>query len=220
MEMNEIQVAFSVGNLVPGRQCCARWRIHEYIYENRPIATAQIAAGNLDGQVSMVMRRVSLSVFLKPQRQLLYSCQAFFGSPYAASPKSYLKQTSLFDPSFHIFYNSFTQLTMIPSSSQNSPLLHSIHLPTPSSRHRGRLEPFPTHRRPTLSTWPPSSPSSKQTVLRRSTIDLKKSSTVSDARIEEIAKHSILHTPTPFQRPIYPCGCPVCCIKTRINCGT
>ncbi len=36
------------------------------------------------------------------------------------------------------------------------------------------------------------------TLMRRSTIDLKKSSTISDARIEEIVKHSILHTPTAF----------------------
>ena len=36
------------------------------------------------------------------------------------------------------------------------------------------------------------------TVIRRSTIDLKKESPVPDARIVELVKHSILHTPSPF----------------------
>lgn len=36
------------------------------------------------------------------------------------------------------------------------------------------------------------------TVIRRSTIDLQNSSTISDARIEEIVKHAIYNTPTPF----------------------
>lgn len=36
------------------------------------------------------------------------------------------------------------------------------------------------------------------TVIRRSTIDLKKESTIPDARIVELVKHSLLHTPTPF----------------------
>ena len=36
------------------------------------------------------------------------------------------------------------------------------------------------------------------TVLRRSTVNLKKESTISDARIVEIVQHAILHTPTPF----------------------
>ena len=36
------------------------------------------------------------------------------------------------------------------------------------------------------------------TVIRRSTIELKKESTIPDSRIIEIVKHSILHTPSPF----------------------
>lgn len=36
------------------------------------------------------------------------------------------------------------------------------------------------------------------TVIRRSTIDTKKESTIPDSRIVEIVKHSILHTPSPF----------------------
>ena len=36
------------------------------------------------------------------------------------------------------------------------------------------------------------------TVIRRSTIDLKKESTIPNARIIELVKHSLLHTPTPF----------------------
>ncbi len=36
------------------------------------------------------------------------------------------------------------------------------------------------------------------TVMRRSTIDLKKDSPISDARIEEIVKYAMLHTPSPF----------------------
>lgn len=36
------------------------------------------------------------------------------------------------------------------------------------------------------------------TVMRRSTVDLKKDSTIPDARIIEIVNHSILHTPSPF----------------------
>lgn len=36
------------------------------------------------------------------------------------------------------------------------------------------------------------------TVLRRSTIDLKKASSISDERIVEIVKHSLLHGPSPF----------------------
>ena len=36
------------------------------------------------------------------------------------------------------------------------------------------------------------------TVVRRSTVDLKKESTIPDARIIELVKHSILHTPSAF----------------------
>ncbi|KAK4690161.1 uncharacterized protein P7C71_g6561, partial [Lecanoromycetidae sp. Uapishka_2] len=36
------------------------------------------------------------------------------------------------------------------------------------------------------------------TVMRRSTIDLKKDSTIPDSRIIEIVNHAILHTPSPF----------------------
>ena len=36
------------------------------------------------------------------------------------------------------------------------------------------------------------------TVIRRSTVNLKKESPIPDARIEEIVKHSILHVPSPF----------------------
>ena len=36
------------------------------------------------------------------------------------------------------------------------------------------------------------------TVIRRSTVDLKKSSPISDERIIEIVKHSLLHGPSPF----------------------
>ena len=36
------------------------------------------------------------------------------------------------------------------------------------------------------------------TVLRRSTIDLKKASSISHERIVEIVKHSLLHGPSPF----------------------
>jgi len=36
------------------------------------------------------------------------------------------------------------------------------------------------------------------TLLRRSYIDIKMESTISDARIEEIVKHAILHCPTAF----------------------
>lgn len=36
------------------------------------------------------------------------------------------------------------------------------------------------------------------TVIRRSTVDLKKESSIPDARIIEIVKHVILHNPSPF----------------------
>ncbi|CAF9937688.1 MAG: hypothetical protein ALECFALPRED_007367 [Alectoria fallacina] len=36
------------------------------------------------------------------------------------------------------------------------------------------------------------------TVIRRSTVELKKESTIPDARIVEIVKHSLLHSPSPF----------------------
>ncbi|KAI4127280.1 MAG: hypothetical protein LQ338_003284 [Usnochroma carphineum] len=36
------------------------------------------------------------------------------------------------------------------------------------------------------------------TVVRRSTIDLKKSSPISDERIIEVVKHALLHAPSPF----------------------
>lgn len=36
------------------------------------------------------------------------------------------------------------------------------------------------------------------TVIRRSTVDLKKASPIPDARIIELVKHTILHTPSPF----------------------
>lgn len=36
------------------------------------------------------------------------------------------------------------------------------------------------------------------TIIRRSTITLKKESTIPNARIIELVKHSLLHTPTPF----------------------
>lgn len=36
------------------------------------------------------------------------------------------------------------------------------------------------------------------TVLRRSTIDLKKESSIPDERIVELVKHSLLHGPSPF----------------------
>jgi hypothetical protein len=36
------------------------------------------------------------------------------------------------------------------------------------------------------------------TVIRRSTIDLKKESTIPDSRIIELIKHAVLHAPSPF----------------------
>lgn len=36
------------------------------------------------------------------------------------------------------------------------------------------------------------------TVIRRSTLDLKKEATIPDARVVELVKHSLLHTPSPF----------------------